>query len=251
MKRILLALAFILALTGEAYADITTGLVGYWALDEGTGTSATDTGSGLNNGTLVNAPTWRTPGEVGAAALTLNGSNQYINIGNPVNMRPGTNGFSAAAWIKTSMAGRGMIFTSYNGSQDFIIFDIGKNAKGHIIFEYRDQVHINTVEYTSVDLADGNWHHVAAVYRSADGGYLFVDGAPATSTAQGVTTYNIATDSQAWEIGADDGANNPFSGSIDEIRWFHRSLSDADVLELYNYGFSSPSSPSVVHRRIQ
>lgn len=40
----------------------TNGLVGYWKLNDGSGTSAVDSSGGGNTGTLTNGPTWTTAG---------------------------------------------------------------------------------------------------------------------------------------------------------------------------------------------
>jgi len=44
--------------------DITTGMVGHWKFDEGSGTSAVDSSGNNNTGTLTNGPTWTT-GKIG------------------------------------------------------------------------------------------------------------------------------------------------------------------------------------------
>ena len=49
-----------------ARADITTGLVGWWKFDEGSGTAAGDSSGNNNTGTLTNGPTWTT-GKIGGA----------------------------------------------------------------------------------------------------------------------------------------------------------------------------------------
>src|SRR3989338_5884576 len=57
----------------------TNGLVGYWAFDEGSGTTAGDSSGNGNNGTLVNGPTW-TAGKVGSQAISFDGSNDYFAV---------------------------------------------------------------------------------------------------------------------------------------------------------------------------
>ncbi|HEY0714001.1 MAG TPA: LamG-like jellyroll fold domain-containing protein, partial [Polyangia bacterium] len=61
------------------------GLVGYWKLDEGRGSTATDLSGGGRNATTYNNPIWTTDVPSGipiddAAGLTLNGSNQYVRV---------------------------------------------------------------------------------------------------------------------------------------------------------------------------
>ena len=54
----------------------TRGLVGYWAFDEATGTTAYDGSANSNNGTLTNGPKWTT-GKVGGA-LQFDGVDDYV-----------------------------------------------------------------------------------------------------------------------------------------------------------------------------
>ena len=57
MKKLLtLALAFLLLNCSPAFADITTNLVGYWALNEGSGTTPQDSSGSGCHGTFANAP---------------------------------------------------------------------------------------------------------------------------------------------------------------------------------------------------
>jgi hypothetical protein len=49
-----------------AHANITTGLVGHWKFDEGSGITAGDSSGNNNTGTLTNGPTWTT-GKLGGA----------------------------------------------------------------------------------------------------------------------------------------------------------------------------------------
>src|SRR6185369_11373079 len=87
-------LAVALQARPAAPAAPTAGLVGYWTFD---GTALDSSGSNFN-GTLVGGPTY-VPGKNGQA-LNLNGSSQYVDMGNVLN--PGSGDFSIFAWIRTS-----------------------------------------------------------------------------------------------------------------------------------------------------
>ena len=58
----------------------TSGLVGHWTFDEGSGTTANDSSGNNNTGTLTNGPTWTT-GKIGQA-LNFGGPNDYVGAGN-------------------------------------------------------------------------------------------------------------------------------------------------------------------------
>src|ERR1019366_5109600 len=59
--------------------NTTTGLVGWWKLDDGSGTSAADSSGTGNTGTLTNGPAWTTGG-MNNGALSFNGTNSYVSI---------------------------------------------------------------------------------------------------------------------------------------------------------------------------
>lgn len=77
------------------------GLIGYWRLDEGSGTTTADVSSHGNTGTLVNGPAWISSGAVEVApdpgyALDLNGTNSYIQVPDGVWF---TNDFTVEGWV--------------------------------------------------------------------------------------------------------------------------------------------------------
>src|SRR3989338_5094729 len=70
------AFFFFLLPLSQTHADITTGLVSHWKLDETMGTTATDS-AGTNNGTITGATF--TTGKINNA-LSFNGTSNYISV---------------------------------------------------------------------------------------------------------------------------------------------------------------------------
>src|SRR3989344_5943621 len=67
----------------ESFAQVapTSGLIGYWKFDEGSGTMAQDYSGNNNIGTLTNGATWTT-GKIGANALNFDGTKERLyNLG--------------------------------------------------------------------------------------------------------------------------------------------------------------------------
>ena len=80
----------------------TTGLVGYWRFDEGSGsTTATGPGGTSNSGTLTGGTTWNATGRFGAA-VTFDGSSGYIPAANVTNMPAANAAQSISWWLKVS-----------------------------------------------------------------------------------------------------------------------------------------------------
>ena len=81
--------------------DITlaTGPIGYWTMDETSGTVAHDTGAlPDNDAATVNSPSF-VPGRIGTKALSLNGTNQYASTVDETTLDI-TGPITIAAWIK-------------------------------------------------------------------------------------------------------------------------------------------------------
>src|SRR3989338_9287108 len=80
----ILTLLFIFMPTHIANAGIigkpptNLGLVGYWSMNEGTGSYAGDASGNKNTGTLTGGPTW-VDGKRGKA-LSFDGSNDYVSV---------------------------------------------------------------------------------------------------------------------------------------------------------------------------
>src|SRR5437867_2919793 len=97
------------------------GLVGYWRLDETTGTSAADK-QGAATGTYTGGPTLGAAGSLadGNKAVTLNGSSQYVTMGSVAALRPASTvsvetivKFGAVNVARQSIAGVGSTTKGY------------------------------------------------------------------------------------------------------------------------------------------
>lgn len=77
--------------------------VGFWRLGEASGATATDSMS-ANNGTYVNTPTYGVAGvdDAGNTAITFNGTDEYMSVGNPAALQLSTG--TLEAWVKTKTA---------------------------------------------------------------------------------------------------------------------------------------------------
>lgn len=102
-------LILLFSLPGFVWAqDITTGLVGHWKFDEGSGTTAADSSGNNNTGTLINGPTWTLApsnggdGKIGGA-VSFDGITQYVNSGSNT-ILDNLPALSFSAWINPSTA---------------------------------------------------------------------------------------------------------------------------------------------------
>jgi len=105
-NKILLAMAICLAVAASASAGLGDGLISYWNMNEGSGTTTAD-GQGSNDGSLlaggkggvVNgvAPQWDAGGKFGYC-LDFDGVSAYVDAGNDASLKPVH--VSVSAWVK-------------------------------------------------------------------------------------------------------------------------------------------------------
>jgi Tfp pilus assembly protein PilE len=213
----------------QTNANVGSGLVGWWKLDETSGTTAADSSGSGNNGTLYNmtSPGCWVAGQIGNA-LNFDGSNDYVNCGNGSSLLI-TGDLTIAAWVQLTTGNSGNYygiagklhdatdsgFALVRSSTNYFYFWVGNGTM--------ESVSSNTT-YTDTD-----WHHVVGVRRNGTN-YLYVDGVQQTAT----TTRSLS-DSGSWAfIGRqyDDYNLRYFNGIIDDVRVYNRALTAAEIARL-------------------
>lgn len=217
-------------------ADITTGLVGYWKMDEANGgncSSTTIDSSGNNNtGTCVSNPKY-VAGKIGLGALNFNETTNYVNIGTPSNLNLTTN-FSLCAWVYAN---------DNTGSQQQIIskgYD-GINTQwqlaftsGIMSFNSFSNPTVNGVN--AITAMNFNvWQHWCGTYNGTWS--IYFNGALNNTSGSAGPTSTV----RSVNIGAVDVGTPPsiqiMSGFIDDARIYNRAITASDVLQLYNFEY--------------
>jgi hypothetical protein len=224
-----------LGLTSVANAD--TPDVGWWKLDEGSGTTAVDTSVNGNNGTLFNGPQWvagKTDG-----ALDLDGINDYVDCGNAASLNI-TGAITVAAWVKTNDSGNGE-HNPYVTKGDHAFSLKHRNDNNVSFFVY-----VNSgwrVAMYPVDSSfNGVWHHLAGTYDGTNVKF-YVDG-----TLQATTAYTGTINSTTYPVNI--GRNSEitsrlYDGLIDDVRIYSSALAQADISAIVNgFGSAYASNPN-------
>ncbi len=188
------------------------------------------------NGTVYNATLsddrFGSPQE----AYTFNGTSSYIGF--PPDPALAFSGdFTLAAWVRSTRGSGWQGIASYENA--------GKYGYGLCLRS--DGIpgawigNGSSWEYAYGSTAirgNGKWHHLAAVRRS---GILrfYLDG-----VAQGVTTAHPVAYSCSYAlIGKHVYQDQYFGGSIDDVRFYKRALSDAEVNKLVKANIPTPRPP--------
>ncbi len=205
------------------------GTVGYWKLDDGSGTVAADVSGNGNFGTLINGPTW-IPGHTGTA-LSFDGVDDYVRVPDDDALDM-VGDFTISLWLN---------WINSNSDADIL----RKGSAGTAIAQYKIELSRNKIKVRlvgpsrSITLRDGQirndgiWHHVAVV-REGSVSRLYVDGVLVDSSNRAVGDLSNGAN---LAFGAKDtGGDDFFDGSIDDIRFYGRALTTPEISELVNSG---------------
>ncbi len=223
---------------------LSNGLVGYWKMDETTGTSGPSwtaidsSGSGRNGTGAENAVV--TSGKFGNGG-GLDGSGDYLDMGDQTE-HDLTFPFTLSAWINISQ------LPSVKGSDSEIMSKYGGAGTrqwtlgigtDNVLYFFKSHNGTNGEygvisghEFTSSDV--NVWRHVVYSVDSQGVANMYVDGSLVESyTFSNTTIYTGASTSM--RIGARALNSNYFKGTIDEARIYSRALTSSEVKSLYQW----------------
>jgi len=210
--------------TGDVWSFSPGGLVGFWKINEGAGSTANDSSGNNLHGIITGNPTW--VDGLDGYALQFDGDGDLVDLGNDLSLNI-TNQITVAAWIKVNIfdcewqaiitKGDGSWRLQRNGTQGSIEFACtGAFVPNALVGSLFGTISVN----------DGQWHHIAGTY---DGSKicLYVDGkldvsSEATGSVE-VNDYNVIVGANAEKPGRN------FKGSIDDVRIYSYALSAEEV----------------------
>ena len=236
MCKRLICLVVLLVVLGPAAwttafgADALSGLVGWWPLDEDSGTTAHDYSGNENHGTLTNGPVWA----VGIldGALQFDGVDDIVVLGTAE--RP-TNTFSFGAWLKTSatheidaQATSGTVgvnnqryaFDPRHGGDENGGAGLSIGTNGVAVYEHGSNYMPATATYPT-ELGE-DWNHVMIVYLDKRP-TIFLNGL-AVQTGSRSTRAIVYAPIQIGGM-----AYGYLEGLMDDVRIYSRALSAEDV----------------------
>ena len=219
-----------------------TAPVGYWRLNESSGTTTANSGSGEGldgtasaGGVLGNAgprPLSFAGFETNNNSAKFNGSSTYLTVNNSLLNNRGT--FTIAGWIyvTTTPVSRVGLF----GQNDCVEF--GFISTGTLQCWTPNGGSVNAPFNPPLN----TWHHVAAVGNGANilvytnGVLCATGGSPTGSYGNSTENFNIGGGGIFDNITVN---GNWFGGQIDEVAAYHRALTATEVRSLYSAGTNS------------
>jgi hypothetical protein len=232
-------------------ADITTGLVGHWAMDEsswnGTSGEVLDSSGNSFNGTSSGGAT-TVSGGLYSRAGTFDGVDDKVVIADNATLRVNT--FTLSAWIKpTSLpaASQAEIISKRSFcavTENDFPYALSIGSSGAVILS-RSAGNDFTTDGVSSDngwIAAGNWYHILATFDGTEN-RIYINGGLAAMSFNSLAT---ATNTQPVTIGqvSQDylcGSAFPYNGLIDDVRIYNRALTNSDVRQLYGTTVPNPA----------
>ena len=208
-------------------------LVGYWKLDDGSGTAAVDSSVNNNNGSLLGGPQWVAGYDGGA--LEFDGYKDHLElpIGSVINSLTNS---TFATWANFSNAGGGwqrlfdfgidpnvyMFLTPRMGTADAMRFAITIGGAA------------GESQVTAPDTLPSGWHHVAVTIDAGDDTItLYLDAAAVAQNTQAtVSPSDLGVTTNNW-LGRSQYAVDAFyRGLVDDFRIYSRALTQAEIAYL-------------------
>lgn len=235
----------------SAYADAVLQLapVGYWRLNEPSGTAAVDLGSGAHNGVYANTPTLGDTGglrsDPSKAMTVVSASDEYMSVADHAD-HDGDTSFTTCFWFKSSDSGSqtllvGKVASALNSSPGWVC---GWTTSNAVRVKVGDGTNIALQSIGAVEVFDGKWHFIAAGRDdSTERTFLYVDavsrGTPADTTAVG----SIANTEALEVLRVLPNTNPAADGTAQDLAFFNRALSATEIAYLYQLGKAGLTHP--------
>ncbi len=218
---------------------VSDGLVGYWKLDETSGTTAADSSGLGHTGTHTATPTISsdvpTLQYANPQSLDFDGSSNYVDLGRPAFLNSQFAGkISLSAWIKPDVSKTAVIVgKSDNQDHNAPYYDYSLFQFGNILNFRIGSANISSSgSGTGALVVNGTtWQHVAGTY---DGTTLraYINGVEVASQVSAGLA--IASSARNTRIGARDTTvmDEFFNGKIDDVRIYRRGLTAQEIQSL-------------------
>ncbi len=225
------------------------GPVGYWKMDERSGTSAADSsGNGLT-GTLTSGPTY-SAGKYGSG-VNFDGSDDYITVADNSSLE-GFRAMTVCGWGKLNgydatdgsvIAAKSVTAVGASVSDPYSLWNLAVDTTGKVLFAVSTGSVSSRVLLTSTNTVSLNaWHYICGTY---DGTTVraYIDGVVDPTTAS--TTLQVGTNAIDVRIGAYKGSGYPdvWNGTLDEVKVYSYARTQGQIIEDMNAGHPAPGSP--------
>ena len=204
------------------------GLVAYYRLDEGAGTSAAHC-TGSSPGTFGGEPPRWVTGRIGPFALGFDGGGFVDVSGNAALGIAGA--ISVVAWVKiTSFSSAGRIIAKGGGPADRG-WNLNVENDGKALLQLGLEPSGQIAVSTATAVPTGRWIHLAGTFDPGKALRIHVDGAEQGAVTTGVPA-NMRVSPTPANLGRRGDGCCGLVGEIDDVRVFTRALSPSEIAAL-------------------
>jgi len=226
MSKKLFILTSLVLVLGPTLTNVAKGvdpsLVGWWKLDETSGTIAYDSSGNGNHGTLNGDPEW-VAGQL-SGALDFDGNGDFVEIPHSFSLSI-TDEITITAWTKMrgNASGEMAIVSKGGWAANDLPYELTETPGGVIFWQFYDDGGRDTCAPGSPPVDE--WHHIVGTY---DGNIFkcYIDGELANEWEYvGTMPENTAS----VMIGRRSRGGCLFNGIIDEVAIYDRALSEDEI----------------------
>jgi uncharacterized delta-60 repeat protein len=187
-----------------------------------------------NNGTVINGAVWnQTGGYDGRGAYQFDGVNDYISIPHTSSLNISPHNFTVMFWIKPATLSLDTIIAKavapYTGG--WMVYIQSSNI---LRLQLGDGNGASIERTTDAALQTNTWAHIVVVIEPGVDVRFYKNGTQLTTDDALTEWYKIGTNAHNIEIGSfNSGANDLFSGVIDEVVIFNKSLNESQIKAIY------------------
>jgi hypothetical protein len=207
-------------------------LIGWWKLDETSGSKAFDSSIHAHHATLESSMSFSTnslTGQIGRA-LSFDDVDDEVTIDDP-NQFNHTD-FSCTGWFKTAESPYpNIVGRQYSNNKGWTA-----HVGGGSVLKVRidSDTAINQTKSTAGTPNDNQWHFFGIVINgSSNKVYVYLDGSGGTEQS---FTGNISGSNGHFGFALPTVGASRFGGEIDDVRYYNRLLSSEEIQEVYNQG---------------
>ncbi|NWK55283.1 cadherin domain-containing protein [Verrucomicrobiaceae bacterium N1E253] len=207
---------------GSSYVN----LLAWMKMEEGTGTTSADSSGYGRSGALSGSPSWMS-GYVGSHAIDFDGVDDTLTVSPSLGVTSNT--ATISGWIKRNGAQvdySGVVFMRGSG------IAAGVDIAGNTLRYHWDNGHWGW--NSGLTPPDGEWCFFSLVIEPTKATMYMGTQDGVLQSAENVATHSAETLTAPLLIGQDSNSSaRRFKGGIDDVRFFNRSMSSADIQTLF------------------
>lgn len=202
------------------------------SMDDGSGTTATDSSGNSHDATLINTPSWVT-GKSGYAIDLEESSSQYGTISHHADINfERTDAFSISAYVKRESSKYNTIFSKQdiNSVGYYLLISPITN---YVYFGLVHELNVNWIvartETTTIE--SGEWYHIAVTYDGSSalsGVKFYINKVLQVTEGIDALSDSIQNTTDAC-IGKHASASSYFDGILDDVRIYNKELSLSEI----------------------